>query len=556
MEAVFEETALEIGVQIAVPEIRGEIGGAGADRGLGTLRILVNGGVVPTFHGGHVTRIAEAGEDDVVGEGFPTLGGGVGGVAGVAVVEILIRGVVARGEGAVADAGDHAVLHDPRVEGGVDFGFPRRADGAGRVRDIVGADVEDLGLGGAAGGAEHGEETGIGADAQGDGGVVGVAQRDIEGAVADVDVLGAVAAPPLEVIGETVVEAVRADVGALFAESVGAFEAEVALVGHGEDARGAGAAVDERAVGDAAGGERIVGEEEIADVVAGVVAGLEGGEEGSLGAEFEGERGVQVKRVSLVIHGVAFAFGIGERDGETDRALGGDGAGPKEFEAAETVGADGGAGAGDGTGTGGDAGDVDDAASAALTVECATGALDDIGAADRDRVDGHEAAEAVFVGGGGDAADEEGIVFGVILSAAGAAGGSVELDTGDVFEGVAKIEGADVAHERGREHLDVHGKIFDGRVVTRAGGGVGGAVFVVALGGDLEDVEFDDLLGAGAGGGARCGGGDLGWEGWRGSEQRNEGRQEETVRFHGWSGGRKRGERKGKTEDKLQETVR
>lgn len=225
-----------------------------------------------------------------------------------------------------------------------------------------------------------------------------------------------------------------------------------------------------------------------------------------------------MESVGLVIQGVAFALGVGERDGETDRALGGDGAGPKEFEAAETVGADGRAGAGDGTVTGGDAGDVDDAAGAALTVECATGALDDIGAADRDRVDGHEAAEAVFVGGGGDAADEERIVFGVVLGGAGTAGGSVELDTGDVFEGVAKIEGADVAHERGREHLDVHGKIFDGRVVTRAGGGVGGAVFVVALGGDLEDVEFDDLLGAGAGGGARCGGGDLGREGWRGSE--------------------------------------
>ena len=162
----------------------------------------------------------------------------------------------------------------------------------------------------------------------------------------------------------------------------------------------------------------------------------------------------------------------------------------------------------------------------------------------------------IFVGGGGDAADKKGVVFGVVLGAAGAAGGSVELDTGDVFEGVAKIEGADVAHERGREHLDVHGKIFDGRVVTRAGGGVGGAVFVVALGGDLEDVEFDHLLGAGAGGGARRGGGDLGWEGWRGSEQRNEGRQEETGRFHGWAGGRKRGDRRGETEDKLQETVR
>jgi hypothetical protein len=75
----------------------------------------------------------------------------------------------------------------------------------------------------------------------------------LKGAVADVDVLGAEAAPPLEIFGETVVDAVGGDVGAFLAEGVGALEAEVALVRRGEHAGGAGAAVDEGAVGRAGG---------------------------------------------------------------------------------------------------------------------------------------------------------------------------------------------------------------------------------------------------------------------------------------------------------------
>ena len=439
LEAVLEETALQVGVQVPIPEVRSQVRRAGADRGLGSLRILVDGGVVPAFDRGDVARIAEAGQDDVVGQGFPALGGGIVRRAGVAVIEVLIRGVVARGQRAVADAGDHAVLHRAGVEGEVEFGLPGRADRPGRVREVVRPDIEDLRLGGAGRRTQQGEEARVGADAQRDRGVVGVAQGDIVAAVADVDVFGAVAAPPLEVIREAMVEPVGLHVGALLAEGVRALEAKVALIGHREHTGGARPTVDQRAVGRAVGSDAGVGEEEIADVVAGVVPALPRGEQRRLGPEFKGERGIQDEGVHLVEHRVALGRLVRNREREAELLVGVERAGPDHFGAAEAVGAEHGADAGDRSGAGEHAADVDHAAGAALTVERTARALDDVGATDGDRVDRHEPPEAVLVGGGRDAADQEGVVLGIVLGAASAAGRRVELDAADVLEGVTQI---------------------------------------------------------------------------------------------------------------------
>ena len=171
-----------------------------------------------------------------------------------------------------------------------------------------------------------------------------------------------------------------------------------------------------------------------------------------------------------------------------------EGRGDEELGAAEIKGTDRGAEAHDGAVARLDAADVDDATGAVLPVERTARAFDDVHAAHGDRVHRDEAGEAVFLHAGGDAADQERGVFGVVLGAADAAGGGVELDAGNVFERIADIEGADVAHERRGEHLDVHREVFDGRVVTRARGGVGGAVLVVIFGDDLEDVELNDFF--------------------------------------------------------------
>ena len=244
------------------------------------------------------------------------MGNDVGRCAGVAVVEVLIRGVIAGAERAVADARDHAVLHGAGFEGEVEFAFPGGANGAGGVGDVVGPDIEDLRLVGAGRWTQHREEAGVVANDERDGAVVGVAQGDAEAAAADVDVFGAETAPPLDVFGEAVVEAVGGDVGALFAERVGAFEAEVALVGRGEHAGGAGAAVDQGAVRRAVGREGVVGEEKVADVIAGVEAGFDGGEDLGLGPEREGDGRVHDERVHLVVHRVALGrlVGHGQRD--------------------------------------------------------------------------------------------------------------------------------------------------------------------------------------------------------------------------------------------------
>ena len=58
-----EETALQIGVEIAVPEERGEVGGLGADGSLGALRILVYGRVVPALHGGEAMASGRVGAE-------------------------------------------------------------------------------------------------------------------------------------------------------------------------------------------------------------------------------------------------------------------------------------------------------------------------------------------------------------------------------------------------------------------------------------------------------------------------------------------------------------
>ena len=184
-------------------------------------------------------------------------------------------------------------------------------------------------------------------------------------------------------------------------------------------------------------------------------------------------------------------IGHGERDAEA--VVLAEGSRYQKFGPAEAIRTDGRAEADDGATAGEDAAGVDDAAGATLAVKSAAGALDDIDPTAGDRIDRDEAAEAVFVLGGGDAADEEGIVFWIVAGAAGR-GRGVELDAGDVFERIADIEGPDVAHERGGEDLDVHRQILDRGAVTGAGGGVGGAVFVVIIGDDLEDVELNDLF--------------------------------------------------------------
>ena len=65
LEALLEEAALEIGVDISVPEERREVGSVGAVDGLGALRVLVEARVVPALHGRVVARIAETGENDL-----------------------------------------------------------------------------------------------------------------------------------------------------------------------------------------------------------------------------------------------------------------------------------------------------------------------------------------------------------------------------------------------------------------------------------------------------------------------------------------------------------
>ena len=217
---------------------------------------------------------------------------------------------------------------------------------------------------------------------------------------------------------------------------------------------------------------------------------------------------------------------MGERDSEA--VVLAEGSRNEEFGPAESIGTDGRAEAGDGAVAREDAAGIDDAAGAALAVKSAAGALDDIDPTAGDRIDRDETAESIFVLGGGDTADEEGIVLRIVAGAA-CRGRGVELDAGDIFKGIADIEGADVAHERGGEDLDVHRQILDRGAVTGAGGGVGGTVFVVIFGDDLEDIELDDFLvgGRGASGRGGRGGGDLRPERGRGGEQCGDGKRRE-----------------------------
>ena len=60
MKTVFEEAALEIGVEVAVPEERGEVGRLDARGCLGALGVLVDGGVIPALDRGVIAGIAEA----------------------------------------------------------------------------------------------------------------------------------------------------------------------------------------------------------------------------------------------------------------------------------------------------------------------------------------------------------------------------------------------------------------------------------------------------------------------------------------------------------------